>query len=69
MLVTESYITNFKRLIQSTGPQCAEQDMFNAIDRGIDMGDLLEVRAPKPTMMISTTRDATFSIQGAIETA
>jgi hypothetical protein len=69
VLVTESYITNFKRLIQSSGPQCAEQDMFNAIERGIDMADLLEVRAPLPTMMISTTRDATFSIQGAIETA
>jgi len=69
VLVTESYITNFKRLIQSTGPQCAEQDMFNAIEHGIDLADLLEVRAPQPTMMISTTRDATFSIQGAIESA
>ena len=69
VLVTESYITNFKRLIQSSGPQCAEQDMFNAIEYGMDMADLLEVRAPQPTMMISTTRDATFSIQGAIETA
>jgi acetyl xylan esterase AXE1 len=69
VLVTESYITNFKRLIQSSGPQCAEQDMFHAIESGIDMADLLEVRVPLPTMMISTTRDATFSIQGAIETA
>jgi hypothetical protein len=69
VLVTESYITNFKRLIQSSGPQCAEQDMFHAIESGVDMADLLEVRAPLPTMMISTTRDATFSIEGAIETA
>ncbi|HEV8504911.1 MAG TPA: acetylxylan esterase [Chitinophagaceae bacterium] len=69
VLVTESYITNFKRLIQSSGPQCAEQDMFHAIKSGMDMADLVEVRAPLPTMIISTTRDATFSIQGAIETA
>ncbi len=69
VLVTESYITNFKRLIQSSGPQCAEQDMFHALENGMDMADLLEVRAPLPTMMISTTQDATFSIQGAIETA
>ena len=35
--------------------------------RGIDHGDLLAVRAPKPALMITTTRDM-FSIQGAMET-
>jgi hypothetical protein len=64
----ENYITNFTRLIETVGPQDAEQNMFNAIERGIDMGDYLEVRAPKPTLMITTTRDM-FSIQGARETA
>lgn len=64
----ENYITNFTRLIQEKGPQDAEQNMFNAIARGIDMADYLEVRAPKPTLMITTTRDI-FSIQGARETA
>jgi len=63
----ENYITNFTRLLQSIGPQDAEQNFFNAIERGIDHPDLLLVRAPKPAMMITTTRDF-FSIQGAMET-
>jgi hypothetical protein len=67
-IVPENYITNFKRLIQSSGPQCAEQDFFNGIKHGIDIPDLLLARAPKPALMIATTRDLTFSIQGAVET-
>jgi dienelactone hydrolase len=63
----ENYITNFKRLLQTIGPQDAEQNMFNAISKGIDHPDLLIVRAPKPAMMITTTCDM-FSIQGARET-
>jgi dienelactone hydrolase len=63
----ENYITNFKRLLQTIGPQDAEQNMFNAISKGIDHPDLLIVRAPKPAMMVTTTRDM-FSIQGARET-
>lgn len=64
----ENYITNFTRLFESVGPQDAEQHFFNGIARGTDMGDLLAVRAPKPCLMITTTRDM-FSIQGAMETA
>ena len=63
----ECYITNFTRLFQTIGNQDAEQNLFNEISRGIDHGDLLEVRAPKPALMITTTRDM-FSIQGAMET-
>lgn len=64
----ECYITNFTRLLQSIGPQDAEQNLFNGILQGIDHADLLSVRAPKPALMITTTRDV-FSIQGARETA
>lgn len=64
----ECYITNFTRLLQSIGPQDAEQNLFNGIMRGIDHPDFLLVRAPKPALMITTTRDF-FSIQGARETA
>lgn len=64
----ECYITSFARLLESIGPQDAEQNFPGAIARGIDHADLLTVRAPKPTMIISTTRDF-FSIQGARETA
>lgn len=63
----ENYLTNFTRLLQTIGPQDAEQNMFNAIIRGIDHGDFLQVRAPKPALMVTTTRDM-FSIQGALET-
>ena len=63
----ECYITNFTRLLQSIGNQDAEQNLFNEIFRDIDHADLLEVRAPKPSLMITTTRDM-FSIQGAMET-
>jgi hypothetical protein len=64
----ECYITNFTRLLQTVGNQDAEQNLFNEIIRGIDYADLLTVRAPKPALMITTTRDM-FSIQGARETA
>ncbi|TAN13863.1 MAG: xylan esterase [Chitinophagaceae bacterium] len=63
-----SYITSFKRLIQAIGPQDAEQNLYHEISSGIDQADLLEVRAPKPTLMITTTRDF-FPIQGSVETA
>jgi hypothetical protein len=63
----ENYITNYTRLLQTIGPQDAEQNLFNLIFRGIDHPDFLIVRAPKPALMITTTRDM-FSIQGAIET-
>jgi cephalosporin-C deacetylase-like acetyl esterase len=64
----ENYITSFTRLLQSIGPQDAEQNMLYGILRGLDHADLLEVRAPRPALMITTTRDM-FSIQGAMETA
>lgn len=63
----ENYITSLKRLFQAMGPQDAEQNFFYGIDKGLDMADLLEVRAPKPMMVVTTSQDM-FPIQGAIET-
>jgi len=63
----ENYITNMKRLFQAMGPQDAEQNFFYGIDRGLDMADLLEVRAPKPMLVVTTSQDM-FPIQGALET-
>jgi cephalosporin-C deacetylase-like acetyl esterase len=63
----ENYITNMKRLFQAMGPQDAEQNFFYGIEKGLDMADLLEVRAPKPALVVTTTQDM-FPIQGAIET-
>jgi hypothetical protein len=63
----ECYICGFKRLLESVGPQDAEQNFYHGIAAGIDHADLLEVRAPKPCLLIATTLDF-FSIQGARET-
>jgi dienelactone hydrolase len=61
------YITGFRRLLESIGLQDAEQNIYKGIKRGITHADLLQVRAPRPLLISSTTRDY-FSIQGAIET-
>jgi hypothetical protein len=63
----ENYITSFKRLLQSIGPQDAEQNPYRFIHRGFDHADYLHVRAPKPLLVLTTTNDF-FSIQGARET-
>ncbi len=63
----ECFITSMKMVLKTIGPQDAEQNLFHMIKEGLDHADLLEVRAPKPTLIISTTRDF-FSIQGARDT-
>jgi len=62
-----NYITSFKRLIESIGPQDAEQNFIGGIENQIEHADLLSVRAPKPTLIYATSRDF-FSIQGTDET-
>lgn len=63
----ECFITSMEYVLKSIGPQDAEQNLVHMISEGIDHADLLEVRAPRPGLMITTTRDI-FSIQGARET-
>ena len=63
----ECYLTTLEYQLKSGGPQDAEQNFPYGIQLGLDHADLLEVRAPKPTLMITTTRDI-FSIQGARNT-
>ena len=60
----ECYITTFDKLLRSIAPQDAEQNLLYSIKKGFDLGDLIEIRVPKPTLMVTTTRDI-FSIQGA----
>lgn len=62
----ECYLTTYERLLQSIGPQDAEQNQYAAIKNGFDHPDYLHLRAPKPTLMITTTHDF-FSQQGARE--
>ena len=63
----ECFITNYNYLFKSEGPQDSEQNLFGLIYNGLDHPDFIELRAPKPTLIMSTTRDF-FSIQGARET-
>jgi len=63
----ENYVTSFQYLLESIGPQDAEQNLPFLLKNKFDQADLLEVRAPKPTLIISTLSDF-FSIQGARET-
>lgn len=63
----ECYITTFDKLLKSGGPQDAEQNLMYGISKGIDLPDFVEVRAPRPTLIVSTTRDI-FSIQGVRDT-
>ena len=55
-----------RRLVESNGAQDAESDIYLQFRNGITFADLLELRAPKPTLMVFTTRDY-LSIQGARE--
>jgi cephalosporin-C deacetylase-like acetyl esterase len=61
------YITSYRRLMESIGVQDGEQNLFHGILEGIDHADYIVMRAPKPTLVMATTRDF-FSIQGTRET-
>ncbi|MCX8036376.1 MAG: acetylxylan esterase [Candidatus Sumerlaeia bacterium] len=58
------YLTNFRRLIDTIGPQDAEQNIFAQIALGLDHPDYVLMRAPRPTLMCVATRDY-FDIGGA----
>lgn len=60
------YITGYKRLLESIGVQDGEQNFYHGLVNGIDHADLLEVRAPKPALIMATTRDF-FNIEGTRE--
>jgi dipeptidyl aminopeptidase/acylaminoacyl peptidase len=61
------YITSYRRLLESIGVQDGEQNFYHETSSGIDHADFLEIRAPKPTLIMATTGDF-FSIQGSRET-
>lgn len=60
------YLTTFRHLIETIGPQDAEQNVFGQLGFGMDHPDYVLMRAPKPTLISSTTGDY-FSIEGAWE--
>lgn len=61
------YITSYRRLMESVGVQDGEQNFYHGILYGIDHADFIELRVPKPTLIMATTKDF-FNIQGARET-
>ncbi|MBI4624029.1 MAG: acetylxylan esterase [Verrucomicrobia bacterium] len=58
------YLTGFRRLLQTIGPQDYEQNIYGQIEGGLDHADYVLLRAPKPTLMCVATHDF-FDIQGA----
>ena len=49
--VPACYLTTFRRLIETIGPQDAEQNIFGQIAFGLDQPDYVLMRAPRPTLI------------------
>jgi cephalosporin-C deacetylase-like acetyl esterase len=62
-----SWSTASRRQLETKGAQDAESDLYRSLQAGITFEDLIELRAPKPTLLTFVTRDEYLSVQGAIE--
>ena len=60
------YLTTLSRLIETIGPQDAEQHIHGQIAFGMDQPDYVLMRAPRPTLICATTGDF-FDIGGTWE--
>jgi len=58
------YLTTFRRLIDSSGPQDGEQNIFRQLAYGMGEAEYVLMRAPKPTLLLAGTRDRTFDVVG-----
>lgn len=61
------YLTSFRRLLETIGPQDAEQTIHAQIGHGMDHADYVLMRAPRPTLIMTATHDF-FDIHGAWDT-
>ncbi len=61
------YITSWQRLLETIGPQDAEQCIPGFLGAGFEHVDLVRAFAPKPYLILSAIRDF-FSLQGARST-
>lgn len=61
--VPSCYITGFERLLETIGPQDAEQNIYGQIAFGMDHADYLMMRAPTPILVCAATKDF-FDIGG-----
>jgi len=60
------YLTSMRRLLEKSGPQDAEQNIHGQVAFGMGHADYVMMRAPRPTLMGTTTHDG-FNIGGAWE--
>ena len=58
------YLTGFRSLFNTIGPQDAEQNIHGQIAFGMDHADYVLMRLPKPTLIMAATQDY-FDINGA----
>jgi cephalosporin-C deacetylase-like acetyl esterase len=56
-----------KRLLETKAASDAEPTLYHSFKLGIGVEDLIELRAPKPTMLVFVSRDEYLSLQGARE--
>jgi dienelactone hydrolase len=64
---TACYITSLKELFPTQGPQDAEQTLPRFAAEGLDFADWVELAAPRPYAIVSTTQDM-FPYAGAQQT-
>ncbi len=62
-----SWSTANKRLLEKKGVQDAEAEFYHGAVSGISFEDLIELRAPKPTLLTFVSRDEYLCLQGARE--
>ena len=62
-----SYLTTLQKLIETKGPQDAEQNIFSQVAFGMDAADYVMMNAPIPILICAGTRDSTFDIRGTRE--
>jgi cephalosporin-C deacetylase-like acetyl esterase len=62
-----SWATANRRLLETKGGQDGESIFLHGVAEGITFEDLLEVRAPKPTLLTFVSRDEYLCLQGAHE--
>lgn len=65
--IPSSWSTANRRQLETKGAQDAEATLIHSIVKGITFEDLIEVRAPRPTMMTFVSRDEYLTLQGAHE--
>lgn len=58
------YLTGYRSLLSTIGPQDAEQNIHGQIAFGMDHADYVLMRSPKPTLIMAATQDY-FDIKGA----